>query len=131
MSAGAAAAAAAAARRRREEEEEMTHYSARDLNEDWEFKIIRSATRTFRDPEKLRAILEEEAKAGWVLVEKFDDQRVRLKRPASFKNADAKLDVDPYRTSVGTSEATLIITIVGSIIGLFVLMGVVAWAIAR
>jgi hypothetical protein len=131
MSAGAAAAAAAAARRRREEEEEMTHYSVRDLNEDWEFKIIRSATRTFRDPEKLRAILEEEAKAGWVLVEKFDDQRVRLKRPASFKNADAKLDVDPYRTSVGTSEATLIITIVGSIIGLFVLMGVVAWAIAR
>jgi len=49
MSAGAAA-AAAAKRRREAEEEHMTPYSPRDLAEDWEFKILRSATGAFKNP---------------------------------------------------------------------------------
>ena len=36
----------------------MTPYSKQDLVEDWEFKIIRSATSTFKDPEKMRAFAE-------------------------------------------------------------------------
>lgn len=44
--AGGAAAAAAAAKRRRqmlaEEEEDMIQYTPDDLNNDWEFKIVRS-----------------------------------------------------------------------------------------
>ena len=40
---GAGGTAAAAQRRREEEEEEMTGYSAEDLAEGWEFKIVRSA----------------------------------------------------------------------------------------
>ena len=113
--AGGAAAAAAAAQRLREEEEEMTAYSPRDLADDWEFKIVRSAMSTFRNPEKLRAMLEEEARAGWVLVEKFDDQRIRLKRPAHAKQLDGKLDFDPYRTQVGTADAKAALFVLASI----------------
>ena len=76
-----AAAAAAAAELQRREEEEMTPYNTKDLDEGWEFKILRSNFAAFRNPEKLRAILEEEKRGGWTLVEKFDDQRIRLKRP--------------------------------------------------
>lgn len=46
----AAAAAAAAKRRREEEEEHMTPYTPSDLAENWEFKILRSATGSFKDP---------------------------------------------------------------------------------
>ena len=58
MSAGAgaaagAAAAAAAAEMMRQEEEEMTPYSANDLAQGWEFKILRSNFSTFRNPDKL------------------------------------------------------------------------------
>ena len=106
MSTGAAAAAAAAAemqRRQEEEEQEMTSYSPQELADGWEFKILRSNWTTFRDPEKLRAILEEERRGGWVLVEKFDDQRIRLKRPAGAKEVEGDFadGYDPYRTTVG------------------------------
>ena len=96
----AAAEAQRAAEKRRREEEEMTTYSPHDLNEDWEFKILRSAMGSFAVPEKLRDILAEEARAGWSLVEVFDHQRIRLKRPASARQADGRLEFDPYRTSL-------------------------------
>lgn len=99
--AGAAAAAAAAAARRemqRKEEEEMTTYASRDLAEDWEFKILRSPYGTFAQAEQLREVLEEESRAGWVLVEKFDEQRIRLKRPAAARSGDSTRELDPYRT---------------------------------
>jgi hypothetical protein len=118
MSAGAAAGAAARAnRRRREEEEAMTEYSRADLTEGWEFKILRSATNAFRNPDLFRQALEEEARAGWVLVEKFDNQRLRLKRSASARAGDTALGFDPYRTSYGMSEGQLTLIIIGSIVG--------------
>jgi hypothetical protein len=99
-----ATAAAAAAQRaleeRRREEEEMTTYSPRDLDEDWEFKILRSARGSFAVPERLREILADEARAGWKLVEIFDQYRIRLKRPASSRDADGRLEFDPYRISL-------------------------------
>src|SRR5437763_13791881 len=84
MSAGASAAAAAAAeqqRREAEEEEEMTAYRPDELAQDWEFKIIRSQMGSFGNAEWLRRTLEEEARAGWTVVEKFDNTRVALNRP--------------------------------------------------
>jgi hypothetical protein len=129
VSAGAssAAAAAAAARRQamlRQEEEEMTGYSPQDLADDWEFKILRSATGAFKNPEKLRAVLDEEKRAGWVLVEKFDSGRLRLKRPASARQLDGKLDFDPYRNNVGTTEGTIALYVVlGVFTGLAVILG--------
>ena len=128
MSAGAAAGAAAAmARRIREEEESMTGYTPGDLSEGWEFKFLRSATGSFRKPECLRQAVEEEGRAGWVLLEKFDNKRLRFKRPTSARSGDAALapGFDPYRTSYGMGEWTLfalIMTSVFTTIGLAILI---------
>ena len=119
MSAGAAA-ASAAARRQRQEEEEMTAYSEKDLAEGWEFKILRSNMNAFRKPENLKKYLEEESRAGWVLVEKFDDNRLRLKRPASARRGDAALNFDPYRTQVGLSDTRMVLLILGIVFGAIV-----------
>jgi hypothetical protein len=113
----AAAAAAAAQRQREEEEERMTPYTPRDLAENWEFKILRSATGAFKDPAVLRRYLAEEAQAGWTLVEKFDDNRIRLKRPAAARQQDAQCTFDPYRTRVGISEVGLGLLVAGIIFG--------------
>jgi len=64
----------------------------------WEFKFLRCPQPCFRDAEVLQKVLSEEAVAGWMLVEKFDDKRVRLKRPVSARDRDESLDLDPYRT---------------------------------
>lgn len=104
----------------------MSGYSDADLAGGWEFKILRSATGAFRNPARLRAALEAESRAGWVLVEKFDDQRVRLKRPASARTGDSSLGVDPYRTSVGMSDRTLTAMIVGGVLGSVALVILIA-----
>jgi len=106
-SAGGVVAAAAAAKRRRmllAEEEDMASYTQDDLRNDWEFKIVRSGTAAFRKPEVLNRLLEEEAQAGWVMLEKLDDSRIRFKRPHRARAKDAYLPdgVDPYRTQYGT-----------------------------
>src|SRR5580658_1785176 len=100
MSSGAAAAAAAAAAEaeRRQEEEEMTKYTDADLQGDWEFKIVRSNLASFRNPVVLQQVCAEEARAGWTLVEKFDNQRLRFKRPIAARAGDAGLGIDPYRS---------------------------------
>src|SRR5215475_6777146 len=113
----AAAAAAAAQRRREEEEEHMTPYTPQDLAENWEFKILRSAAGAFKDPAVMQRFLAEEAQAGWALVEKFDNSRIRLKRPAAARQQDAQRTFDPYRTRVGISEVELGMLIAGSILG--------------
>jgi hypothetical protein len=69
-------------------------------------------TNAFKKPEKLQQILIEESRAGWALVEKFDDARLRLKRPASAKEADGQLDFDPYRTYVGISQGRYVLIVV-------------------
>ena len=117
------AAAAAAARRRRmmlaEEEEDMARYTQDDLSNDWEFKIVRSESGAFRKPEVLRKLIEEEARAGWVMLEKFDDRRIRFKRPRSARTRDALLppDVDSYRTRYGAPSAQYAV-LVSIVIGL-------------
>jgi hypothetical protein len=125
--AGAAVAAAAAEARRlseQQEEEEMTSYRPQDLAEGWEFKILRSNLNAFRKPERLRAILEEEKRGGWTLVEKFDDARIRLKRPAGTKVVEEDLasGYDPYRTVVGASPRIAVLTILGAIAVFFFIM---------
>jgi hypothetical protein len=65
----------------------------------------------------MQRYLAEEAQAGWTLVEKFDNSRMRLKRPAAARQQDAQCTFDPYRTRVGISEARLALLIVGSILG--------------
>jgi hypothetical protein len=131
------AAAAAAEKRRQmrrlaEEEEDMARYTQDDLGDDWEFKIVRSESGAFRKPEVLRKLIEEEARAGWVMLEKFDDRRVRFKRSRSSRTRDALLPpgVDPYRTRYGapTAQYAMLASIV---IGLVVAgLGLLAFLLA-
>src|SRR5216110_1722788 len=123
MSAGASAAAAAEEQRRMaEEEEEMTAYRPDELAQDWEFKIIRSQMGSFGNAEWLRRTLEEEARAGWTLVEKFDNTRVRLKRPVSARERDGKLGLDPYRIYIGPTPAAVGLIVVGIVLGVMLLV---------
>lgn len=95
--------------KRNREEEDMARYTHEELNGDWEFKILRSVTGAFKRSETLAAALDYEALGGWELLEKFDNGRVRLKRPASARAKDASRpsDYDPYRTQHGISEGGL------------------------
>lgn len=110
--------------RRLREEDEMTGYGSDDLAEDWEFKIVRSATSAFGDPANLRLMLEEESVAGWRLLEKLGDDRVRLKRPAAARERDELLPkgVDPYRTTWGWSDGRLVLTILLGTVGIGLLI---------
>ncbi|NUM47386.1 MAG: hypothetical protein HUU38_22015 [Anaerolineales bacterium] len=126
---GAHIAAHAAAQKRQqeqEEEERMTRYNPEEVNGDWEFKIVRCATEQFKKPEVFQQMVEEESLAGWQLLEKLDNNRVRFKRPVSARKRDAMLPagVDPYRTQFGISEGALGATIAGIFI-----LGVVIFVI--
>ncbi len=130
--AGGAAAAAAAARRRQEqeEEEELTSYRENDLNDDWEFKILRSMTSAFKNPDKLRQTLAEEAQAGWVLVEKFDNGRLRLKRPSSAQARDSAVPFDPYRAYIGYTENQYVFVVLAWVFGIMAAIGLAIAVIA-
>ncbi len=129
----AAAAAADAARCRNLEEETLTTYSDKDLAQDWQFKILRSASGVFKKPEQLQEVLEEEARAGWLLVEKFDDHRIRLKRHAEASKNDRHAGFDPWRSSIGASqgqrEARIGILITALVLGVAALVFAVVFAI--
>ena len=105
----------------------MTQYTQDDLDNDWEFKIVRSNSTAFRKREVLDKLLEEEAGAGWTMLEKLDDSRIRFKRPRRARAQDAYLppDVDPYRTHYGTvSSQQIIILLIVVGLALFSALGV-------
>ena len=116
---------AAAAQAKQQEEEEMTGYSDQELAEKWEFKIIRSGTGAFRHRQKLRDALQEEGEAGWEFVEKFDDHRVRLRRPAAAGRHDQRLEFDPYRTWIGVSDAGLVLRVLAGTLVCALLVGAI------
>jgi hypothetical protein len=132
MSYGAIVAITAAEEKRRqdllgrEEEERMTQYTPGDLDNDWEFKIVRSEGAAFRNPNVLNKLIEEEAQAGWVMLEKLDDRRIRFKRLRSARVKDTYLPagVDPYRTRYGASTVRYVVLAL-VVIGLVVLTLVV------
>ena len=122
----ATAAAAAAEHRRKWEEEALTAYSQKDLDQDWDFKILHSARGAFKNPERLREVLDEEAQAGWVLVEKFDNSRIRLKRSPDSRRNDFDLSIDPWRSYAGpasnqrdTKIAMLLVCLLAAGVGIF------------
>lgn len=135
MSVGAgagAAAAVAAAELQSQEEEEMTPYTTKDLAEGWEFKIVRSSMAAFRKAEKLQAVLDEEKRGGWTLVEKFDDARIRLKRLAGSKVTASDFDdgYDPYRTTVGPGSGSFaLFFFVGCFLAIAIAFGIVGLAV--
>jgi hypothetical protein len=72
----------------------------------WEFKILRSPRDLFQDSTVFRQVLEEEAIAGWILLEKLDDRRLRFKRPIAMREVlrGDLLPIDPYRTTYGQNS---------------------------
>jgi hypothetical protein len=110
------------------EEERMATYTREELEEDWEFKIVRANSTAFRKSEVLQKLLQEEAVAGWTMVEKFDDSRVRFKRPRSAREQDAYLPegVDPYRTSYGAAAFLYGVLIVGVLLLIVFVLAFVA-----
>lgn len=105
----------------------MTDYRSEDLD-GWEFKILRSATSAFRNPTIMAAALADEARFGWELVEKFDNERLRLKRPISARTKDNNFNpgADPYRTQHGMGEGMLGVSI---FIVIMLTMGIIIGAI--
>jgi hypothetical protein len=119
---GAIAASQAARRRKQEQEEErMTRYSDEELDGEWEFKIVRSEFPVFRNRNKLAQVVEEEALAGWQMLEKLDDNRIRFKRHVSNRRRDEMLpqQVDPYRTQIGGLGGAAVVA--GLLVGLLLL----------
>lgn len=84
----------------------------------WEYKIVRASRDLFSDPEILKQLREEEAEAGWILLEKLDDRRLRFKRPIAMANIiDADyLKIDPYRSHYGPTSSPL--SWIGAIVAL-------------
>lgn len=125
-SAAVAAAAAQAARIRQQEEEDMTRYDPQDLSQ-WEFKILRSHINQFRNPQALQRAIAEERQGDWELLEKFDESRVRFRRPVGARRQDASRPqgYDPYRTTYGISEAGIALWVIGAILAFFILFFVV------
>jgi hypothetical protein len=82
-------------KRRREEEEFMTGYSPQELSGNWQFKIVKG---NFKKPHQIEAVVQEQAEFGWILVEVFDQNRIRFKRPAAEAAKDAYREGNPYMT---------------------------------
>jgi hypothetical protein len=94
------------------EEEEVTPVEP-DAPMSYEYKILRSASASFKDRAKLKAILEEEARAGWELYELLDCSRLRLRRSVTWRARDGELtQQDPYRTRVGASEGAIALRVI-------------------
>ncbi|MFM6188765.1 MAG: hypothetical protein ACKPEN_13985 [Planktothrix sp.] len=73
---------------------------------DWEYKIVRANRDVFRNPSIFKRFCQEESEMGWILVEKLDDRRVRLKRLKGIETPENpyQIKVDPYRSTYGSSR---------------------------
>lgn len=94
-------------RREEVEEENLTRYESNtssDQPKGWEFKILRTSSGGFRSRKVLNRVCAEEAQAGWILLEKLDDHRLRFRRPITARDRDNQCKIDPYRTRYGISE---------------------------
>jgi hypothetical protein len=96
--------------RRREEveEENLTRYESNtssDQPKGWEFKILRTSSGGFRSRKVLNKVCSEESQAGWILLEKLDDHRLRFRRPITARDRDNQCKIDPYRTRYGIGES--------------------------
>ena len=73
----------------------MTGYAPDDLSGNWQFKIVKG---TFKTRQQIEAVEHEQAEFGWVLVEIFDQNRIRFKRPVSEAEKDSYREGNPYST---------------------------------
>ncbi|MDP2139922.1 MAG: hypothetical protein Q8L20_03840 [Gammaproteobacteria bacterium] len=94
-----------------------------------EYKVVQSTTPLFATSKKIEEIMAEESKAGWQLVEKFDNYKMRLQRDISHRANDKNLGFDAYRSQVGVNNIivygiTTLLTL-AVVYAIFVLVGAV------
>ncbi|MCJ7548742.1 MAG: hypothetical protein MUQ30_03570 [Anaerolineae bacterium] len=94
-----------ASAQKQQDEKLLAELIGKDKEDKYEFKILRGHLRTFRKPERLQAILEEERRSQWEMVIKLDEERIVLRRPRRSHAYDAvsESDTDPYRTQISSS----------------------------
>ena len=121
--------AAVEAKKRKQEEQDLSAYTAEDLQQDCEFKILRSPTGAFAKRKKFLQAVDEESLAGWELVEKIDDHRLRFKRSATAKQNDCFLprQVNPYRTELSINYIGFAFTLFGMVAGIAAVIGILLW----
>jgi hypothetical protein len=79
-------------------------------------------------------LLQEESIAGWELVEKLDDRRVRFKRTMDARRRDATLPpgIDPYRSHYGNpSSRTLVLIGAAMVVALTAVFGLIVFSTAN
>jgi hypothetical protein len=111
-----------------EEEENLARYESYSPSEQqkgWEFKILRTNTGGFRNRKTLRQVCIEEARSGWILLEKLDDQRLRFRRPLAARERDHLSKLDPYRTYYGVPAIVETLVTVGVL--LMIMGGTAYW----
>ncbi|MFT6092729.1 MAG: hypothetical protein ACJA2Q_000618 [Pseudohongiellaceae bacterium] len=69
-----------------------------------EYKTLQSQTPLFASAAKMHETLEQESKAGWSLLEKEDNYRIKLQRNTLNRANDKSLEFDAYRSTVGVSS---------------------------
>ncbi len=89
--------------RRAQGEEDEFNPDVDDAQSGWEHKVLHCRHARFKAPDALAEALTLESAAGWMLLEKLDDKRLRLTRPVSARDGDTALDFDPYRASSPTT----------------------------
>lgn len=76
-----------------------------------EYKTIQCHTPIFADTNKMHKVLAEEAEAGWQLLAKEDNHKIKVQRDITHRENDKNLDFDAYRSTIGVSS---IVTYVGT-----------------
>jgi hypothetical protein len=115
-----------------EEEENLTRYESYAPNEQqkgWEFKILRTSTGGFRNRKLLKQVCIEEARSGWILLEKLDDRRLRFRRPLVARERDHLSKLDPYRTYYGIPAIVETLVTVGVL--LMIMGGTAYWGFSK
>jgi hypothetical protein len=109
----------AVAAAQKEEEERVIRELRHRFGRAWEFKVLRSASFAFGNPDRLQEALMEESAAEWQLAQRLDDNRLILRRPIAARENDVLLGdkYNPYREHYGSGYAWLM----GIALGLVVL----------
>jgi len=115
--------------RRREEDSSLLQAAFQDTKGEWEYKILRGGLGGFTSEQRMRAALEQEARAEWSLFIKLDDERLMLRRPRTARAQDAfrDSDVQPYRTVLRGGTAWLIV-MVGILLAVGLTLGLALFA---
>lgn len=97
----------------KQRQQEALHRLQEEYGPDWEFKIMEGLGIAFARREKIQAIVEQEAQAGWGFETRLGDGEIVLRRPISARQQDALLspDFDPYRTEVGQTTLVKVVVV--------------------